>query len=290
MRSPFQQAVLASLVSTLLPVAKLMLRCGLGCSEFIAISKVVFVQAASEMHGVRGRPANISRVAATTGLSRKQVRRIRNEVAVSRWTPDMEVTPANTVLHHWHFDPDYSDGAGCPRRLRFDGPKSFATLVRKYAGDIPPGALRMTLVKVGAVIEDEDHNLVVEERYFYPHAFDEDFMHRAAFALKNLGNTLVYNASLISGSEHSQSGTVRPDARLERCAWTEWLAPEAAAAFRSWVKAEGARFVERADDWIGQNEVPKEHRNQYHARAIGVGVYYFEEEEGSGVNSAWPIE
>jgi hypothetical protein len=189
----------------------------------------------------------------------------------------MEVAPANTVLHHWHFDPDYSDGAGCPKRLRFEGPKSFATLVRKYAGDIPPGALRMTLVQAGAVREDQGQYLVVEERYFYPDDFDEDFMHRAAFALKNLGNTLVHNASLVNRAE-DLSGSIRSEARLERCAWTESLDPESVAAFRLWVKAEGARFIERADDWIGQNEVPKELRDSHTPKTMGVGVYYFEED------------
>jgi hypothetical protein len=189
----------------------------------------------------------------------------------------MEVAPANTVLHHWHFDPDYCNAAGCPRRLRFIGPKSFTSLVRKYAGDIPPGALRMTLVSAGAVRENEDDTLVVEERYFYPDDFDEDFMHRAAFALRNLGNTLVYNAALINRSQKSVTIN-RSDSRLERCAWTEWLAPESAEEFRLWVKSDGASFIERADDWIGHNETPKEGRDKHVPKTVGVGVYYFEED------------
>ncbi|HEU4617055.1 MAG TPA: DUF6502 family protein [Gammaproteobacteria bacterium] len=263
------------MVNTLLPLAKLMLRCGIGCSEFVAISKIVFVQAASEMHGVRGRPANISRIAATIGLSRKQVRRIRDEIYVARWTPDMEVTPVNTVLHYWHFDPEYSDGNGTPKPLAFEGPHSFATLVKKYAGDIPPGALRTTLIQAGAIKEEADQSLKVLERYFYPEHFDEDFIRSAAFALRNLGNTLVHNASII-GRRKDQMGATK--ARLERSAWTEWLSPESSAAFRMWVASEGARFVERADDWIGRNEIPKEERDRDTPKTTGVGVYYFEED------------
>lgn len=109
MRSPFQVAVLSSLQGVLLPIVKLMLRCGVGCSEFVAVVKTVFVQAATEDYGLRGRPTNVSRVAAMTGLSRKEVRRIRSEKGSQRWTRDMEVTPANTVLHYWHFDPDFAE-------------------------------------------------------------------------------------------------------------------------------------------------------------------------------------
>jgi len=272
MRSPFQQTVLKSLEGILLPLAKLMLRCGLGCPEFVAITKAVFVQAASDEYGLRGRPTNMSRVAAITGLSRKEVSRIRAEGAVERWTPDMEVTPANTVLHYWHFDPMFCQPIGHPKPLPFEGENSFTTLVRKYAGDIPPGAMRKELTRAGTVIEDRDRDLTVRERYFYPAAFHEDFVRNAAFALTNLGNTLVHNATLVGNENAIRQG------RFERFAWTQYLTTESAVAFKSWVRVEGTSFIERADDWIGKKEV--RHRDRrVENRTVGVGVYYFEEEE-----------
>jgi len=274
MRSPFQTAVLSSLQGVLLPIAKLMLRCGLGCPEFIAVAKTVFVQAASEDYGLRGRPTNVSRVAAMTGLSRKEVSRIRSERRRDRWTPDMEVTPANTVLHYWHFDPIFSERAGCPRALPFNGSDGFAALVKKYAGDIPAGAIRKALINAGTVVEDPEGKLVVRERYFYPAAFNEDFIHNAAFALRSLGETLVYNAAL--AGDCTSPGAIR-NGRFERFAWTDRLKEEAIDRFKQWVRCEGTRFIERADNWIGANEEagsPKSKR-----RIAGVGVYFFEEDQ-----------
>jgi hypothetical protein len=274
MRSPFQVAVLSSLQGVLLPIVKLMLRCGVGCSEFVAVVKTVFVQAATEDYGLRGRPTNVSRVAAMTGLSRKEVRRIRSEKGSQRWTPDMEVTPANTVLHYWHFDPDFAEVVGRPRELAFEGERGFEALVKKYAGDIPPGAVKKELIRAGTIAESPTGRLSVKERYFYPAAFDEDFVRNAAFALKNLGETLVHNASLAAnqGSPHA----IR-QGRFERFAWTDRLDAKAIPQFKQWARSEGSKFVELADDWIGKNEViPAEGAKR---RTAGIGVYYFEEDE-----------
>lgn len=276
MRSPFQAAVLSSLQGVLLPIVKLMLRCGVGCPEFIAIAKTVFVQAASDDYGLRGRPTNVSRVAAMTGLSRKEVSRIRSEQWGERWTPDMEVTPANTVLHYWHFDPLFAHDVGCPNLLPFEGPNSFTALVKKYAGDIPAGAIKAELLRAGTVFEDLNGCLLVKERYFYPAAFDEDFIRNAAFALKNLGETLVHNASL---AEDETNGVAIRQGRFERFAWTDRLDQEAIARFKRWARLEGTGFVERADDWIGKNESPAVSGGDPDRRTAGVGVYYFEEDE-----------
>lgn len=273
MRSPFQTAVLTSLQGVLLPIVKLMLRCGLGCPEFIAVAKTVFVQAASDDYGLRGRPTNVSRVAAMTGLSRKEVRRIRSEQQRDRWTPDMEVTPANTVLHYWHFDPLFCERPGCPRALPFHGADGFASLVKKYAGDIPAGAIKRALVNAGTVAEEADGKLVVKERYFYPAAFNEDFIRNAAFALRSLGETLVHNASL--AGDRSSPGAIRYG-RFERFAWTDRLNEEAIGRFKQWVRLEGTQFIERADDWIGANEEVGQPASK--RRTAGVGVYYFEED------------
>lgn len=273
MRSPFQAAVLNSLQGVLLPIVKLMLRCGLGCPEFVAVAKTVFVQAASDDYGLRGRPTNVSRVAAMTGLSRKEVSRIRSEQQSDRWTPDMEVTPANTVLHYWHFDPSFCVEPGQPRALPLHGTNGFAALVKKYAGDIPAGAIRKALIRAGTVVEDSDGKLVVKERYFYPAAFNEDFIRNAAFALRSLGETLVHNASL--AGDRASPGAIR-HGRFERFAWTDRLSEEAIVQFKQWARREGTRFIERADDWIGAHEevTPIDSSR----RTAGVGVYYFEED------------
>lgn len=275
MRSPIQATLLVSLAAILRPLVKLLLRAGMGSSEFIAVAKSVFVHVASEEFGLRGRPTNISRVSAMTGISRKEIRLIREEGPISRrWTPVLESNPASQVLHHWHYDAAFSSTPGEPKPLPFEGPDSFSTLVAKYAGDIPPGAVRTELRRAGT-IEDSDGLLVVKQRYFVSAAFDEDLINRITFALTNLGSTVVHNAELYHARGTNAPATA---GRLERSAWTERLSEADQAQFRAWVRQQGAKFVEDANQWLGERELPKAAWQAHTPRTVGVGVYYFEED------------
>ena len=80
-------------------IVKILLRYGIGFSEFAEIVEdcVSSMSAATEF-GIRGRPTNISRVAVMTGLTRKEVRRLRTKieggedlVSVVKSTPMTEI-------------------------------------------------------------------------------------------------------------------------------------------------------------------------------------------------------
>jgi hypothetical protein len=256
-----------------------MLRNGLGCSEFVAVAKAEFVQVASETYGIRGRPTNVSRVAAMTGLSRKEIRRIREECDVSRWTPEMEATPANVVVHFWQFDPEFCARPGQPRSLSMEGAGGFAALVARYAGDIPAGAMRAQLTRMGIAEVCGDGRLMLTKRYVHPTGVDEDFIRNIAFSLGNLGNTIAHNADLADRVDGAvDEGTHSRVGRFERTAWTDHLTPAAAQSFRHWVREKGAEFIECADDWIGHNELAADAWARDEPRTFGVGVYYFEED------------
>src|SRR5688572_18021435 len=210
-----------------------MLQSGISYSEFAAVSKAVFIQVATADYKRRGRPANFSQVSAMTGISRKEVSRIRKGEWEGRWTPSMEVSPVNTILHEWHFDRDFSDGAGNARALPFEGANSFSTLVSRYVGDIPAGAMRSTLQKAGLVTQGPDDLLSVSQPFFYSRNFDEDFIRQLAFSMSNLGATVVHNATLHQRSElpHEKKAEL---SRLERGVWSEHLGDEGVAQFKAW--------------------------------------------------------
>jgi len=277
MRSSLQQTLVVSLASVLKPIVKLLLQAGVGYSEFSSVAKSVFVRVAAEEYGVRGRPTNTSRISAITGISRKSVSRLRKEGSIERWTPRLGTNPANTVLHYWHHDSEYSIASGTPRALPFEGPGSFSTLVARYAGDIPPGAMRAALRQAGTVTQDSEGLLLPQERFFFATELDEDLIRVICFSLSNLASTVVHNANVRRDSDAS-SGVCPEHAYLERVAWTEHISPSATLDFRDWVRKEGSRFIEVADSRIGQCELPKNAWADTNQKVVGVGIYYFEEE------------
>ena len=276
MHSQMQKTLVDVLCKIIRPIVTLYLRCGVGYSEFQAVVRGVYISVAAEEYGIRGRPTNTSRIAAMTGISRKEIKRIREQLADSRWTPAMEVSPANLLIHFWHFDSDFSNSGGIPQPLPIDGPLSFTELAQRYAGDIPVGALKEELKRAGVIIESGGM-LLVKKRYFQTVTFDDDFIQNMAFSLQSLAGTIVHNSELICRKDYSQDLN-ETEGRLERFAWSDQMSDRSRRDFKNWVRSEGSVFIEKADEWIGRNELEHADWDKASPKSIGVGVYFFEED------------
>src|SRR4026207_1165475 len=77
MNNSVQTRVLRAVYSTLRPITRLLIRFGITYSQFSEISKIAFVVEANREKDTNGRPLNASRISVKTGISRKEVRRIR---------------------------------------------------------------------------------------------------------------------------------------------------------------------------------------------------------------------
>ena len=80
MQNDIQRQILGAFLIALRPMARILLKFGIGFREFSEVMKTAFVDVATRDFGLRGRPTNISRVAVMTGLTRKEVRRLREKL------------------------------------------------------------------------------------------------------------------------------------------------------------------------------------------------------------------
>lgn len=264
----------------LTPIVRLMLLAGVGHKEFDSIAKRVFVTVASKEYGLRGRPTNTSRISAMTGVSRKEVARLRESPVDSAWTPANVLSPAASVIHYWHHDPEYSVSPGEPLPLPFQGPHSFSTLVSRYAGDVPPGAVRASLFQGGIVEEDANGMLIARRRTLLAPQLDETMIGHVCFSMTNLANTITHNLR-VTGDQTCSDAAKRELLYLERTAFTDHISPEATVEFRNWVKAQGGRFIEAADAELGERETPKGAWTSPKGAIVGVGVFFFQTERHS---------
>lgn len=169
MQQKQQKKVLNAFQLVLRPIVKILLRYGIGYNEFAETVKTAFVDVGSTDFGIRGRPTNISRVAVMTGLTRKEVRRLRTKIESGEDTVVVKSTPITEILHRWHAENEYLDSKGRPAVLPFKGERgSFSSLVKKYGGDVPAGAMRTELKRVGTIEEKKNGDLSVERRSFWP--------------------------------------------------------------------------------------------------------------------------
>jgi hypothetical protein len=196
MQDKIKKQILDAFFVVLRPIAKILLRYGIGFREFAEVAKSAFVDVATTDHGIRGRPTNISRVAVMTGLTRKEVRRIRDQSESGNNTIVLKTTPLSTVLHRWHSEEDYLDRDGRPAVLPFVGETgSFSSLVKRFGGDIPPGAMRTELKRVGALAEDENGDVRAIRRAVHPKANHENLCASLAHSVYPLISTIAHNTN-----------------------------------------------------------------------------------------------
>lgn len=200
-----QERIRSVLAGVLTPLARTLLRCGVSYSEFADLAKRAFVDAASADYGVRNRPTNIARVAVMTGLSRKEVGRIRRQYRKQRTQPpDSLVTLPARVLEAWQTDPRYRKKLSQAKALPYTGPApSFSHLVRMVAPDIPPRAMKNELVRAGAIQEISGGRLLPLKRHFIPDSASEKLLVGMELGIRRLIETVSYN------SDSEKSGAAR---------------------------------------------------------------------------------
>jgi hypothetical protein len=270
MRDSIQQKILAALLLVLRQLAKALLNAGISYREFAEISKTAFVDVATENYGLRGRPTNISRVAVMTGLTRKEVRRIRDRSAAGDETVIEKQTPMSHILHRWFTDEDFLDQSGQPAVLEFsDGKNSFSALVRKHGGDIPAGAMRTELKRIDAVEEVGDGKLRALKRNVSGLNVQERLITGLANVIYPAALTLAHNTN--SDTESTW---------VQRTAATRFVRKSDIGRLRRISSDRLVELTESIDDLFVAYETLYEKDATYESvRAVGIGVFYFEEDK-----------
>jgi hypothetical protein len=267
MQDTSKNNVLSALLKALRPIARFLMKSGIGYREFAEISKSAFVDVATTDYGLRGRPTNISRVAVMTGLTRKEVKRLREKIAAGNQVDMARVIPPAEILSRWHSDRDYLDSAGRPLKLNFDRTApSFAGLVKKYGGDIPPGAMRTELKRVGAVAEDDSGRLSVQVKDFRPIEKEDQIQRALALAVYGLALSVDHNLS-----------AEPEDKWVERLAFSTRIRRGDSARVRRISQDRASELVESVNDLFSAYETIYGGDEPYlESTTVGVGVYYFE--------------
>jgi hypothetical protein len=236
--------------------------------EFSDLSKSVFVDVAIREFGIRGRPTNVSRVSILTGISRKEIKRQRD---LLRQDPDIDsgkTTDATRVLSGWYQDPDFCDPGGTPLELAETGPApSFAALLERYSGDVPPSALLKELMQGQAVERTPQGRLRAKRRYYMPVPLEPESILRAGAVIRDMGDTIRHN---LNRKQDSPS-------RFEGRATNNRLTPKQAALFQEFIQSRGQAFLEEVDDWLTEHE-PDDPPSAGTGVRVGIGLFAIEDD------------
>jgi hypothetical protein len=148
--------VLASVLRLLRPLARLLLRNGVGYPAFASAMKRVFLEAAELELQASGKKPTDSAMSLLSGVHRRDVRNLGRLAPPESEDDDKDqpMTMASQVVARWLMEVEYLDDEGQPRVLpRSSDGASFDALVASISSDVRPRAVLDELVRLGMAEE-----------------------------------------------------------------------------------------------------------------------------------------
>jgi hypothetical protein len=261
-----KKSLLAACRHMLHPLVRILLRQGVSFGEFADAVRGAYIDIAAAELIPSGRPQTDTRLGILTGISARDVGRIRAGDA----DDDSEVgaNQIARVLQGWSQDPEYLGPYGLPLEVPIEGDRtSFEALVERYAEGVSARTLLDELVRVNAAFETDDGYVRLLNRTYVPSPLDR-------VGLARLGNVVNY---FIDTVDFNLQKKKQGEGRFERYAITmEGLAPADFVAFDQLVREKGQEFLEILDDWLGQHEIKGGHKlPPSESIRTGVGMFHF---------------
>lgn len=262
--------ILLALARLLRPIVRVLLHNKVSYHTFDAIARQVFVEVAERDFALDGRKQTNSRIAVITGLSRKEVLRIKRLEPLADQQLDRQFHRAARVLAAWSHGGDFADQDGTPRVLPFDGERgSFSALVGQHSGDMPARAVLDELAAAGVVRVDEQRRVHLLKKAYVPSNDATQIMKILGTDVGDLAETISHNL-----------GAGEQDSRFQLKVAYDNLPRESIERFHQMVSEQGYDLLVEFDRWLSQQDrdINPEVEGQGRVRA-GVGIYFFQEEQ-----------
>ena len=262
---PLHKALNEAVIKLIRPLVRVLLNHGMSHGTFSELSRRVFVEEGFAHESRAGRRPTVSKISALTGLSRKEVKRLKELDPDELDAPGKRRNRAIRVISGWVNDPVFQS-AGEPRVLPLEGEgPSFADLVKKYSGDVPTVAMLSLLLDAGNIAQDDEQITLVKQAYI-PMSTPVDLLNILGTDTAELIETIGHNIE----SEPAER-------RFQRKVSTALVHKDSLAKFREMSDERSQKLLEEYDAWLSRHEVNELDRDQ--AAYVAVGIYYVEHTE-----------
>jgi hypothetical protein len=262
-------SVLVNAVAKILrPFVRILVRYGLSCPELIEMIKELYVDVVDRDYQIKGKKQTVSRIATLTGLSRKEVQKIKVSLKNVNKTTIAPVNRANRVILGWLKDSEFLDNQNEPAVIPLRGERtSFECLVKRYSGDIPTKTILVELKRIGVVEELEGGYLQLITKGYVPKT-EEDKINVMAKCVRDQIETIDFNLS------HPLY-----EARFQRQIKYVDLPPELIKEFKEFSKERSIELMMEFNLWLSQRkkQLPTNTDTKATGQA-GFGLYYFEKD------------
>jgi hypothetical protein len=261
-------ALVRGLTQVLRPLIRLLVRHHITFPYLSQMLKVLYLDVALKDFPAPANRQTDSRLSMLTGVHRKDVRKLREELAAEVPAPNRAASLGAQVVAAWLSLPDYVEDDGKPKALpRFASPgePSFEELVANISrGDVRARSLLDEWLRAGLVEMDAQERVHLRQHAFVPAA---DFEQKVFFFARN-------NHDHLAASIHNLLDET--PACFDRSVYYNNLSEESVAKLRALLDEEGMALLKKVNRKA--RELQRRDATRQAARyRFNLGIYLYSE-------------
>ena len=260
-----------SMVGILRPMIRLLIRFEVTHLELSELVRQTYVEVADSDFAIEGEEMTISRVAVLTGLSRKEVVRLRNLLNENTTSLKQKPNRAQRVVQGWLSDKEFLDRKKNPKILPLKGEKSsFVKLVKRYSGDITYGAVLEELNRSGVTSQPDESSVELVNAAYIPHEDDLDQVRILSMCVADMFNTAVANVEAEPDNKKFQGQVTY-----------NLLDDNSAQDFRVYSSKKAAELIADLNKYLSKKRELAGKKTIGVSKRVGMGIYYVEDTQNS---------
>ncbi len=250
------------------PLVRMLIRQGVAHRTLEDYVREAYVLEGEDELIANGGKATVSSLAVLTGLSRKEVKRLKDSAADGEEGDAVQRHRIVRLLGAWSNHPDFSkNGEGRP--LSIHGEHGFAELVKRFSGDMTPVSTLSLLEQSGNVLRVGDELYLIKKHYM-PVQTPTQQLALFGTDVNELMHTITHNLS----SKHQ-------DRWFQRKVSNAQVSVESLEAFKQYSAKKSMALLEDYDDWLSKHEVNTSSNTESsdepaNSAYVTVGIYYLE--------------
>ena len=269
MANDIKRTLHAAVLRLLRPLVRLLLHHSVPYETFADLARWVYVDVAEKDFALPNKKQTASRISVITGLNRKEVARLQEMTVEDNAGAIESFNRAEKAVTAWRHEYPKADSPSHAASLPLEGKRSFATLVKRYSGDMPVRAVLDELLRVGVVRKLADDKIeLVSRGTIVPDAENRQTL------LANFGQDAsdfigAFSHNVLTSDEHKL---------FQRRAWSDNIPVEALPLSREFAKRHGQTALENFANQLApfDQDVSPNTEGTGRARVV-LGIYYYEE-------------
>lgn len=245
------------------PVIGFCVRRAIKIQEINEIIKEVFCNEASKYLNSVGETSNVSKIAAITGIHRRDVMRLTYEDSEKK----QPVPLFRKIIGQWQQHKKFSNSNGKAKLLTFEGKDSeFAELVSSVSQDLNPYTVLFELERIGAIKKTSNGTVKLLSEVYIPKGNLKDGFNLLSGDIDDLTRAVEENITLSLDPPHHHVKTHYDNINVDAL-------PE----IKEWFLEHGGKFHEKARNFLSKFDKDINPNNKIGGARVAIGSFSFTE-------------